>query len=89
MNNNDKLLIKLAMRWGKSGVVVHAYNPSTQETKSKGSHVWDHSGLHSRILSQKTQTETTTTKKRHTISAMILDTFTDIVTFMEIVKVTF
>jgi hypothetical protein len=37
----------------KPGMVVHAYNPRTQETKTKGSFIQGQPGLHIKTLSQK------------------------------------
>lgn len=37
------------------GMVIHTYNPSTQEPKARELQVRGHSALHSEILSQKTE----------------------------------
>jgi hypothetical protein len=42
----------------KLGVVVHAFNPSSQEAKAGGSQVGSQPGLHRKILSLKKENKT-------------------------------
>jgi hypothetical protein len=59
---NSIYLINLVMRTSElnyiknlkePGMMMHAYNPSTQEAKARGSQVPGQPGLHSKTLTQK------------------------------------